>query len=611
MSVSRGTLKSVVAAGAIVLLGVFLPTVPASADVNDFSFVSFHGEYELGRDDDGHSTLTVVETLVAEFPETDQNRGIRRELVDTYDGHPTDLVVESVTDENGVARAFEAESDDGIEILTIAGDDYVHGEQTYVITYSQRNVTRYFENTDADEFYWDTNGTGWGQPFGEVSATIVLADGLSDALTGRAAAAFGLEGESKPVDIEQTDTGFEVSQSDLTAGENLSFAIGFEAGTFTPRDGSFGAAPWPALGLVGALLAVLAAIGAFILRRRRLGDAPGRGVIVPEYVPPKDTGILLSSVVSGRSTHTVAAEVLALAVDGRVRIVEVGETAVTKKPRFELEYVDADQPGATAERRRRPAGYDTATPDDREFLHALFGSTLTPGERRSLAKADSKVATRLAEVQKKVTAAATERGYRRPYPGGPVAAVIGGAVVAAGIAFVFSIMSLAQAYGGAWPVVTLIVGIVSLIVAVIAIARVPLEAPGVELRDYLKGLDEYIRLAEADRLAYLQSPKGADRTPIPTDDREAVLRLTERLLPWAVLFGREKEWTDELGRVYAESGVRPLWYTGTHPFNGAIFAASIGSITTSVSSTYSSSSGGSAGGVSSGGGGGGGGGGGV
>jgi hypothetical protein len=90
-----------------------------------------------------------------------------------------------------------------------------------------------------------------------------------------------------------------------------------------------------------------------------------------------------------------------------------------------------------------------------------------------------------------------------------------------------------------------------------------------------------------------------------------VVKLNEKLLPYAVLFGHEKEWAEELGRYYEELGQQPTWYAGHGAFNAGLFASSIGSMAASTASAYSSSSGGSSGGASSGGGGGGGGGGGV
>ncbi len=142
--------------------------------------------------------------------------------------------------------------------------------------------------------------------------------------------------------------------------------------------------------------------------------------------------------------------------------------------------------------------------------------------------------------------------------------------------------------------------------------RKPLTDKGAELRDHLEGLKEYIRLAEADRLRVLQSPQGAESTPVSTSDPREVLKLNEKLLPYSVLFGLEKEWAEELSKYYVEEP--PDWYSGSTAFNAAVFASSISSISSSASSSMSgssSSSGGSGGGGSSGGGGGGGGGGGF
>jgi hypothetical protein len=65
--------------------------------------------------------------------------------------------------------------------------------------------------------------------------------------------------------------------------------------------------------------------------------------------------------------------------------------------------------------------------------------------------------------------------------------------------------------------------------------------------DHLWGVRDYIKLAEKDRFAMLQSPEGAERTRLNALD---VLRLNEKLLPFAVLFGLEKQWMKELDLQY-------------------------------------------------------------
>jgi uncharacterized membrane protein YgcG len=166
------------------------------------------------------------------------------------------------------------------------------------------------------------------------------------------------------------------------------------------------------------------------------------------------------------------------------------------------------------------------------------------------------------------------------------------------------------AFGSAAPVIAIGFAIIATIATAILLFRTPVTARGAEVRDHLTGLELYIHLAEADRLRMLQSPEGALRERNESTGDTDVLKVYEALLPYAVLFGLEKEWSVELSRYYTERS--PDWYSGSGAFNGAIFASSIASMSDSIASSYtgsasSSSRGGSGGGGSSGGGGGGGG----
>ena len=89
-----------------------------------------------------------------------------------------------------------------------------------------------------------------------------------------------------------------------------------------------------------------------------------------------------------------------------------------------------------------------------------------------------------------------------------------------------------------------------------------------------------------------------------------MLKLYEVLLPYAVVFGQEKRWAQELAVLYGEHG-SPGWYSGSSGFSASAFSSGISTLSASSASSSASSSGGSSGGGSAGGGGGGGGGGGV
>src|SRR5690606_515465 len=95
------------AGGAAAVPAVSVPTSLVSAGVEDFEFASYDADFFLGIDGAGHSTLRTVETLVAVFPQFDQNRGIIRAIPNYYDGVPLETEVVGVVDENGVAVPFE------------------------------------------------------------------------------------------------------------------------------------------------------------------------------------------------------------------------------------------------------------------------------------------------------------------------------------------------------------------------------------------------------------------------------------------------------------------------------------------------------------------------
>jgi hypothetical protein len=46
---------------------------------------------------------------------------------------------------------YERDESIAQHLIRIAGEEYVHGKNTYVITFTQRDVTRYYSDTDKDE----------------------------------------------------------------------------------------------------------------------------------------------------------------------------------------------------------------------------------------------------------------------------------------------------------------------------------------------------------------------------------------------------------------------------------------------------------------------------
>lgn len=581
-----------------------IPPQTVRADVNDFVFDSFSADYYLDTDEDGRSILTTVETFVAVFPDIDQNHGMRRAIPGDYQGIPTNVAVQSVTDGEGNPRPFTVETDDdGFVLVTSREDPFVHGPQTYVFTYTQKNVTRFFADTNDDEFFWDTNGTGWAQPFGSVSVRVHIPTELADSLTGQNACYQGYEGSTTTCEIARTDEADGVVLSadveSLEAYQNVTVAIGFEPHTFVPRDDSFLGSPVAFLQIFSAIAALGAAIWAIVLRVTRLGDGRGRPTIIAEYSPPKDLDLVTAAVILGKTKRAAAAQFVDFAVRRRIRIIETDKQGwFARGKTYLLELVD-------------PSGLSGP---ELNLAQALFGYSLQPGTGYLMTSTDTTLSQHVRAIIASATAAASRDGLRKrgsaKYAILPTLLVILGAVGT----FVFGVTLLDDSVGGAIPFLFFVPVIVAVLIVFGTIFRTPLSDKGAELRDHLKGLELYIRLAEADRLTMLQSPTGALRESVSTSDPRQIVDIYEKLLPYAVLFNLEQQWAQELGKYYVDAP--PDYYSGSTAFNAAVFASSISAMSTAAASSYSgssssSSSGGSGGGGSSGGGGGGGGGGGV
>jgi uncharacterized membrane protein YgcG len=593
--------------------GMSVAAAPAQAGVDDFAFESLDVQYYLDRDDAGHSTLRTVETFVAVFPDADQNKGLVRNIPSTYGGTDpfdprrvdTRLHIVSVTDENGEPVYWETyDAGSGIYGMYIDDDTYKHGRTTYVIEYTQQDVTRHFEDSDADEFYWDINGTGWPQSFGSISATVHLADGLADALDGNATCYRGEYGSDATCPIDVAGDEVSVDETEVGSYQNVSLAIGFASGTFTPgqtveQHPIVRILPWVLLGVLAAIVVAIV-----ILRRTRWAHARGTGIVVPQYEAPANLGVMPAAAFLGYPKRGFPAQLVEFAVQGIARLIENPEAALRK--RYQLELLDRDKAVAK---------------DDDIAMRKLFGMDSGGGTTLVLDKENRKLGDRIASLVSQNAGIPKQRG-----------------LVAKGTSVITKFLRWPAfaCFVGGWFIVfwaggngvgsgLLTLQLIAIIIGslvVIGFGGVPMRRTqlGAEVLEHLQGLRDYLALAEADRLRVLQSPEGAQRTRIDPSDDDAVIKLYEKLLPWAMVWGVEKQWQGVLGQKYAETQTEPSNIQFTSGFAGlsgfATSAAASGFSQTVTSSSYSSSGGGSSfssgssgGGFSGGGGGGGGGGG--
>lgn len=153
---------------ALLIISSLIFTNPSHASVDDFYFESMHVNYELSRDGENRSVMTVSETLTPVFPNFDQNRGIIRMIPLKYDGHSLDFQLISVKRDGVLANLYENKIEDGHQKLMIrdkSNSSYLHGKHTYEIVYRLRDVTHKPDDAEIDELYWDVNGNSWSQTF--------------------------------------------------------------------------------------------------------------------------------------------------------------------------------------------------------------------------------------------------------------------------------------------------------------------------------------------------------------------------------------------------------------------------------------------------------------
>ena len=646
IAVAIGVPAAPAAASVTALDGSARETLASSVD--DFTYDSFDAEYWLIRAAGGESRLFTTEKLVARFPEFDQNKGIVRWLPRSDSGIDLQTSVVSVTGADGAPVGWWTESDeDNIYVLT-GGDDYVRGVQTYVISYTMRDVVLRYDDTESDEFFWDVVSTDHVQPFDSVGAQVHIAgepaEGLID---GRAFCYRGPAGSEEQCDIATVPastwpdvvTAWAASLGvpdaaasaetvaaeigSLAEGESATLAIGFTQDTFVaPSPPPPPPYPWwqwilPAIALlagVGGLLFVL--ILKVVLRRN-----PDRSPVIVQYTPPKDESLTLSAGVLDVPERALAAHVVDLAVRDRI---EIRASGGREEPGdFDLVLLDAE-------------GLDH---DDRRVIDTLFGRKAEAGATVDLGSFSRKPPSRAVTYVRRIDEFTIQRGYRGLTPGW-IAAIRGIAqLVGLGLAFAliffgdaaFDVMNDIAPFGNILYIGAIVSGFFAgFILPMFSLPSSTLTLAGGMHLTYLEGIREYLTLAEEERLRAAQAPQTADLVSSgtrgfedqPNQPGAEVVNLYERLLPYAVLFGLERDWVEVVrsaAPVAAASVARLSLFDAVSSRSLSDASSSIGRLAAtpvsrgssgssgSSSSSGWSSSGGSSGGGSSGGGGGGGG----
>lgn len=266
---------------------------------------------------------------------------------------------------------------------------------------------------------------------------------------------------------------------------------------------------------------------------------------VVQYAPERDSTVLRDALLANADRRAMSAALIDLAVKRKLRLVAEGAKRATVSAEL--------APNAVL------------TAQEVAVLEVLFGPEHT-GKRLRRFSADrralrGRVRTLLQNTEHALARDGLVARDRVTWPGTTltVLAYLG--------MFVEAIFLVVTLIAGDWAAHIATFGALAATIATIFVTPASWRRflpPAVPKREHLEGLRQYLELAEADRLRVLQSPSGAELRPVgaamttdaaasPTPDGAAELpepvarfHLHERLLPYAVLFGVEREWIRQL-----------------------------------------------------------------
>ncbi len=525
----------------------------------------FHSNIVIQKD----GSIKVTETIkyFFDFPRHGIYRNIPFTKYDQGKRYDVAFTFDKVRDENG-KKYKSTTSKSGEEWVLKIGDanKTISGEHTYVISYEARGELGYF--SDHDELYWNVTGTGWDVPIKKATATVSLPSTLTPEQIKLLcySGPYGSEKQNCTGTTDGTTTTFTTTLF-LNSSEGLTFVLGFPKGivevlkpeVFVPFfDRWYGKITLLGI-LIGIFLWYIVLPIYLIVKWFRFGRDPEVGIaaratfdppkIGKRFLTPAETGALIDENVNNRDIFSTIVD---LARRGYLKISE------PKNKEFHLIKTVPKKTRSTS------SGQDLLP-----FEQTLYDGLFEDGDDVELKKV--KLYTTTAAVQKELYSLIVKHGYFTQNPNTQRMKYYGLGSIGL-FTFNFVMAFIAFVFGRVMPRKTLL---------------------GAQTARQAEGLKNF--LSSQERQLNFQGEKQM---------------LFEKLLPFAIAFGVEKQWAKRFEKFNLKN---PDWYEGTSSthFNTVLFASSMSHSYNSFasSSTPPSSSGSGFSGGSSGGGGGGGGGG--
>ncbi len=429
---------------------------------------------------------------------------------------------------------YEKEITNGYVRLKIGDPEtYISGNYVYVIQYTLKNATNYFD--DYDELYLNLIGPGWNVPIDSAYATIKTAGKVTDynCFTG---GVDSKESNCEVTKVNDTEVNIEITKP-LQSYEGYTTTIVMPKGTLDDTTDQQRIAF--IIANIGILLPIPVLIFIiFIIKKKGKNE---KLTIIPHYEAPENLNPLLAGYLYSKnlSNKYITAEILSLAIQGYIKINQV------KKNRYELIKTSKDRSPLEESQNflleglfRKEDVVDTKSMDSQFYM--------------TVSKISSNISTQLF----------TEDLYSKQRKSLSTSLLLLG-IAFCGIALVSIGIAIELALIG-WVFGLLVSGIIVLISLAIIDPR---SDKGNQMYHELLGLKMYINTAEKHRIEFHNDPKKFQG-------------IFEQLLPYAMIFGLEKKWAKEFEDIYTQ---QPEWYSGDMTnFNAYLLANSLGTISKNV-----------------------------
>lgn len=475
----------------------------------------------------------------------------------------------SVNDENGNEYKFSVSyPGNNVEIKIGDPDILVSGQKIYVINYTINRAINYF--SDHDELYWNATGNEWPVPIEKSSAQIILPSPIlkQELQAACFAGAFGSQTPCASIDYIYNADGLVSAinfnqPSALGAGQGLTIVAGWPKGIVAKPSVLQNIFDIIKDNLI-LVLPLITLIVMFYLWWTRGRDPKGRGTIYAQYdapdnLTPVETGTLIDEKVD---TKDISSEIIYLATKGYLKITRTENKGIIfKSEDYLLEKLkdQADLPSF-----------------DKQIMDGLFQH----GDHQKIKLSELKNAfyKQIKEINDKVYDSLVAKGY---FPKSPAEVKYKYFLIVSIALFAIFLVSVLAALGN----INLIALAISAFIVIIFGFYMPVKTKkGVDTKENILGLKEYLEVAEKDRIKFHNAP---EKNP----------EHFEKLLPYAMVLGVEKEWAEKFKDIYNQP---PSWYSdpsgGT--FNSLILISSLNNFNHSANAAlftapHSAASGGS------------------